>query len=126
MPHQLAHWPVVHTYGGSQERWYGLEARRMNTGFKANILLVPLPGHTLGHCGVAIEKEDGWWLHVGDAYYYRIETETDEHPVSQLAAVRADNNELRLQSLEKIKQLMRRYPDIEIFSTHDPAELPAL
>lgn len=126
LTHQLAHGPVVHAYGSSKEQWYGLEASRVNVGFAANILLVPLPGHTEGHCGVAIEKEEGWLLHVGDAYYYRIELETDEHPVSQLAALRADHNGLRLQSLEQIKQLLRNHPEIEIISTHDPAEFPAL
>jgi hypothetical protein len=29
--------------------------------------LVPLFGHTRGHCGVAIRNGSGWLFHVGDA-----------------------------------------------------------
>ncbi len=122
--HQLAHQPVIHTYDVSDEKWYGLEARRVITGLETDILLIPLPGHSVGHCGVAIRQADGWTFHIGDAYYYRIETETDDHPVSQLAAANADNNELRIQSLQSIKRLMQDHPEINIISFHDPAEFP--
>ncbi len=121
-PHQLAHGPRVNTYDVSTEKWYGLEARKVVTGFGTDILLIPLPGHSMGHCGVAIKTGDGWLFHIGDAYYYRVETITDDHPVAQLAARNADNNELRIQSLEAIKQLMKHHPEITIFSSHDPAE----
>ena len=30
-------------------------------------MLIPLAGHTRGHCGVAIKTETGWHLHCGDA-----------------------------------------------------------
>jgi glyoxylase-like metal-dependent hydrolase (beta-lactamase superfamily II) len=33
--------------------------------------MVPLPGHTWGHAGVAISGPGGWFLHAGDAYFYR-------------------------------------------------------
>ncbi len=29
--------------------------------------LVPLFGHTRGHCGVAVRTEQGWLFHAGDA-----------------------------------------------------------
>lgn len=124
--HQLAHEPTIHTYDTSSEKWFGLEARKVVTGFETEILLVPLPGHSLGHCGVAIRTGDRWLFHIGDAYYYRVETVTDDHPVAQLAARNADNNELRIQSLEAIKQLMKDHPEITIFSFHDPAEFPGV
>ena len=37
------------------------------------MLLVPLPGHTLGHTGVALRRGDRWLLHCGDAYFHRDE-----------------------------------------------------
>lgn len=124
--HQLAHEPAIHIYSTSSEKWFGLEARKVVTGFDTEIFLVPLPGHSLGHSGVAIRTNNGWLFHIGDAYYYRVETVTDDHPVAQLAARNADNNELRIQSLEAIKQLMNDHPEITIFSFHDPAEFPGV
>ncbi len=53
---------------------------------------------------------------------YRTETEVEDHPVSQLAAMRADDNELRKKSLEQIKRLSSGLDEIEIFSYHDPSE----
>ena len=48
-------------------------------------------------------------LHVGDAYYLRVETERDDHPVSRLTAQRADDDRRRLASLEEIRRLQAVY-----------------
>ena len=32
--------------------------------------MIPLPGHTLGHCGIAVRTKDRWLLHAGDAYFF--------------------------------------------------------
>jgi len=54
--------------GTADEKWFGLEC--IETGeLPGGILMVPLTGHTRGHCGVAIETDDGWLLHCGDAFY---------------------------------------------------------
>lgn len=125
LPVQFAHDPDWCRYPRSTRTWYGLEARPVSIGFDTEVLLIPLFGHTLGHCGIAIGQGTKWVLHVGDAYYLRIETVTDDQPVSLLAAQRADDNALRLASLEHIKRLMRDHAvDIEIFGYHDPAEFP--
>jgi len=47
--------------------WYGLEAIPVLETQEADFLLIPLPGHTRGHCGVAIGKPGKWLLHCGDA-----------------------------------------------------------
>jgi glyoxylase-like metal-dependent hydrolase (beta-lactamase superfamily II) len=112
----------VSTYADSKEKWFGLEARRVDVNFSSAIYLIPLFGHTLGHCGVAIEQDDHWILYAGDAYYYRVELQRDDHLISVLAALRADDNVERIISLEKIKNLLRDHPDLELFSAHDPME----
>lgn len=112
----------MNVYNKSEEKWFGLEARKVDIGFKSDIYLIPLFGHTLGHCGVAIQQKDGWILHVGDTYYLQVELSTDEHPVSQLAAMRADNNELRIKSLQQVRQLAAAHPEIALFNYHDPQE----
>ncbi len=122
---QFAHGPIWKTYGPSTRRWYGLEARPVYVGFGSEILLIPLFGHTLGHCGVAVQHGERWALHVGDADYLRIELETDDHPVSLLAASRADDDGLRRASLEQLRRLYRdRSNGIDLFGYHDGSEFP--
>ena len=125
LPVQFIHGPNWKSYGASSEDWFGLQARRVDLGSESRVLLVPLFGHTLGHCGVAIEQGDRWVLHVGDAYYLRVELDTDDHPVSQLAAQRADEDGLRRQSLQQLRRLAREHPDeIAMFGYHDFGEFP--
>lgn len=68
MPEHWAHDPqwVLHTWQG--ERWFGFECIQVMEGVLPEILLIPLPGHTRGHCGVAVRTEEGWLLHCGDGY----------------------------------------------------------
>ena len=51
-------WDEVATWqkyrAGEGERWFGFDAVRDLAGLPPEILLVPLAGHTWGHCGVAI------------------------------------------------------------------------
>lgn len=125
VPAQFAHGPRWATYPRTTRRWYGLEARTVDLGFESEVLLIPLFGHTLGHCGVAIGQGDRWILHVGDAYYLRVETQTDDHPVSVLAAQRADDDAIRRASLAEIRRLLRDHGDeIEMLGYHDPSEFP--
>ncbi len=58
------HW-VIHE--GPLVDWYGLEAIPILETPEADFLLIPFPGHTRGHCGVAIGKPGNWLLHCGDA-----------------------------------------------------------
>ncbi len=60
-------------YSGTGEPWFGFDAVRELEGLPPEILLVPLPGHTWGHAGVAIDTGQSWLLHAGDAYFYRHE-----------------------------------------------------
>ena len=61
----IAHEPEFVLYQESSERWFDLAAIRLP--FEPEMWLVPLHGHTQGHCGVAVRTEDGWLFHVGDA-----------------------------------------------------------
>jgi len=47
------------------EQWFDFPAIRLP--FEPALWLVPLFGHTRGHCGVVIEAEAGRLFHVGDA-----------------------------------------------------------
>jgi glyoxylase-like metal-dependent hydrolase (beta-lactamase superfamily II) len=47
--------------------WFGLAGIPIIETPEADFLLIPMPGHTRGHCGVAIGKPGNWLLHCGDA-----------------------------------------------------------
>jgi glyoxylase-like metal-dependent hydrolase (beta-lactamase superfamily II) len=123
---QLSHRPRWKTYAESTNRWFGFEARRLDLGLPIDAFLIPLFGHTLGHCGVAIRTVDRWQLHVGDAYYLRVELTTDDHPVSALAALRAENDAMRRSALAELRRLARDHAgEIELLGYHDFSEFPA-
>ena len=123
---QFSHGPTWITYDFNDSDLFGLPTRRIQTSLDLDIRLVPLFGHTLGHCGVAIIHEETCTFHVGDAYYLREELQNLDHPVNLLAALRADNDQQRLQSLDEIRRITQRN-DIActIFGYHDVMDLPA-
>lgn len=64
-PSDFAHQPHWVFYDRSDCEWLGLEAIRLP--FEPKMYLVPLFGHTRGHCGVAVEDQDGWVFNCADA-----------------------------------------------------------
>jgi glyoxylase-like metal-dependent hydrolase (beta-lactamase superfamily II) len=65
-----AHGPnwVVHEKEEDQS-WFGFNNIRIQEGLAPDVRLIPLHGHTRGHCGVAVQTSEGWILHCGDATY---------------------------------------------------------
>ena len=61
----LDHNPDLVFYEETGEKWYDFDAIRLP--FDSEMWLLPLYGHTSGHCGVAVKDRDGWLLHVADA-----------------------------------------------------------
>jgi len=122
---QFAHGPRWVEHGPARERWFGLEARRVDLFDGVDTFLVPLFGHTLGHCGVAVQVGGRWLLHVGDAYYLRVELERDDHPVSNLAVARAADDRARRASLAHLRRLQRDHADaVDLVGYHDFGEFP--
>ncbi|MGL6072902.1 MAG: MBL fold metallo-hydrolase [Fimbriiglobus sp.] len=122
---QFSHSPKWVKHCKQDTRWFGLEARKLKLAINVEMMLVSLPGHTLGHCGVALRDGDQWLLHVGDAYYLRVELTTDDHPVSALATARADDDNLRRRSLAELQRLARDHSEVTMFGYHDFSEFPA-
>jgi glyoxylase-like metal-dependent hydrolase (beta-lactamase superfamily II) len=131
IPAQWAHGPTWSAHEADGERWMGFEAIRALPGTDEEVLLVPLIGHTMGHCGVAVRGEDGWLLHCGDAYFFRGEMDVNgpNCPVGlrvfqslvQMDGASRVANQLRL------RELKRQHGDeVTLFCAHDPVELARL
>jgi glyoxylase-like metal-dependent hydrolase (beta-lactamase superfamily II) len=71
--YEHAHWAhepnwVIHLDEDAID-WFGFSSIQVQEGLSPEVRLVPLHGHTPGHCGVAIETPTGWLPHCGDATY---------------------------------------------------------
>lgn len=116
---------------GGGERWFGFDAVRELDGVPADILMVPLPGHTLGHCGVAIRDGAGWMLHAGDAYFFRGEIGAEDRACppglrGYQALMEVDRHQ-RLSNQARVRQLSLDHGDeVRIFCAHDAVEFELL
>lgn len=118
------HWAVARPRA---DTWFGFDGIATLEGLPDDILLIPLPGHTPGHSGVAVGQPDGWLLHAGDAYFYHGELEADPpqpHPELQLIQDGAQVDPTRrLDGLDQLRDLFRRHKnEVAIFCAHDPWE----
>lgn len=68
-PYQISHLTNFRPYEPTGEMSFDLSARSLQLPGDLDAKLVPLPGHTMGHCGVAYREEGRWSLHPGDAYF---------------------------------------------------------
>lgn len=128
-PRQLDDVHDWRTYGARGEPWFGFDAVRDLDGMPPEILMVPLPGHTWGHAGVAVRRDDGrWLLHAGDAYFYRGEMrDAQRHCTLGLRAyqrlMEVDATS-RMTNQERLRTLsIERQNDVIVTCTHDPVEL---
>lgn len=82
-----AHWahePDWVLHDQVDEEWFGFPGMRVLEGSSPSIFLIPLPGHTRGHCGVAIESEAYWLFNCGDAASpFHREVDPHGHPANQ-------------------------------------------
>lgn len=117
----------VYGAGTGGEVWYGFECVRDLQGLPPEILLVPLPGHTLGHAGVAVRGPAGWVLLAGDAYFYHREMDA-EHPwctpgLRLYQRLMEKDRHARLENQHRLRMLSQRVgAEIQLLSAHDPLE----
>jgi glyoxylase-like metal-dependent hydrolase (beta-lactamase superfamily II) len=128
-----AHWAhgprwVEHEVQGDE--WLGFESVRILPGSDAQILLVPLLGHTRGHTGVAVKDRDGWLLHCGDAFFHRGELQTPPSCPAFLKLfqnVSSVENRRRRENQERLRELALRHAgEAQLFCSHDPVMLERL
>lgn len=128
--YRRAHWKhnpqwIRHRVEGDE--WFGFDGARILPGLGAEMLMVPLIGHTLGHTGIAIQTGEGWLLHCGDAYFHHDELATPPSCPPGLRFFQNLNNADRSQRLanqERLRELIaRRGEEVRLFCSHDPHEL---
>ena len=73
-------------------------------GSQGEILLVPLPGHAVGHCGAFIHTDEGWVLLASDAAWSPVSYQTLRGP-SRLANLVMDDSTAYYQTLARLNQL---------------------
>lgn len=117
-------------YSGQGESWFGFEAVRDLEGLPPEILLVPLPGHTWGHAGVAIDTGSGWLLHAGDAYFYRGEMRQARRRCTPGLRAYQTMMEVdrtrRMANQERLRRLsVERAGEVTLICAHDPVEFEA-
>jgi glyoxylase-like metal-dependent hydrolase (beta-lactamase superfamily II) len=127
LPAQWAHSPRWVKYNsGVGERWFGFNNAHPIQGLSEDIMLIPLIGHTRGHCGVAVRGEEGWLLHCGDAYFFRGQLQqTPEMPlgIRLFEQLVQTDRKARIDNLGKLRDLQQSHGhEIQIFSAHDPVE----
>ena len=111
------------------QHWFGLPCVRELAGLPPDILLVPLPGHTQGHTGVALRGNGRWMLHAGDAFFDPRELDAHPHCRTGLRAyqriVETDRT-ARMRSLQRLRELRAAHPDIDVFCSSDVAAFERL
>jgi glyoxylase-like metal-dependent hydrolase (beta-lactamase superfamily II) len=109
------------------DTWNGFESVRVLPGGDDEILLVPLRGHTLGHTGIAVRRDEDWLLHCGDAYFNRGEVQTPVRRPPGLAVFQAltqADGQLRHQNQERLRELAERPAgEVALICSHDPVSL---
>lgn len=113
------------------ERWFGFEQVRA---VADDVLLIPLHGHSRGHCAVAVRAPRGstheWLLHCGDGYFFHGEMDDPPTcPVGLRVFQRgvAIDNDARVRNADRLRALRREAGDrVLLFSAHSPHEYERL
>jgi glyoxylase-like metal-dependent hydrolase (beta-lactamase superfamily II) len=131
-PQQWASAPRWRTYPGTRGgTWFGFDCVNELAGLPPEILLIPLPGHTPGHAGVAMHVDSGWLFLAGDAYFHRAELDPlAPHCPPGLALLQralATSASQRGRNVARLHELHRDHARrITMFCSHDPVEFERL
>lgn len=130
-PRQFAHRPrwVLHRPEG--ETWKGFAAVRALPEVPPEVLLVPLFGHSRGHCGVAVEEDGRWLLLAGDAFFHHDELDPRRRRCPPGLRIYQNvfqyNRRARLRNQERLRELAHRERGlVRVICSHDPDMLATM
>jgi glyoxylase-like metal-dependent hydrolase (beta-lactamase superfamily II) len=81
------------------------------------VILIPLPGHAVGHIGAFVKTDQGWTLLASDAAWSSENFKNLKKP-SRLAYLIMDNAQAYNQTLLKLKELSQN-PQVTIYLSHE-------
>lgn len=124
---QWAHRPQFVEHHAQGDRWFGFSSVRA---VADDVLLVPLRGHSRGHCGVAVRRPDGGWLlHAGDSYFWHGEVDrpaTYRRGLTLFQKAMSVDERARLANQERLQELRAGHPEVTVFSAHDVVDFEGL
>jgi glyoxylase-like metal-dependent hydrolase (beta-lactamase superfamily II) len=101
----IAHRPEWALYDGGGGQWYNFHAIRLP--FEPEMWLVPLHGHSRGHCGVAVKISDGWYFNAADAGAVY----NDETPAWLIRLVLGPHD-------ARLRRFMHAHPEVRLANSH--------
>lgn len=123
-PVQWSHGPRIAEHRPAGEAWRGFAAAQPLEEIDPGIVLIPMPGHSRGHAGVAVDAGHRWVLHAGDAFYHRGAIDCRNRVPLPLRAQEKfavfDGKQLRDNQARLAELYARRDPDLLIVCAHDP------
>jgi len=124
-----ARWIVYPANSG--ETWFGFDRVRPLEGVADSIAMIPLIGHTHGHCGVAVNRGDKWLLLAADAYFYYAEMDIVRPRCTPglrfYQWMLEKDRKARLWNQRRLRQLRRAHGnEVELFCSHDLREFERL
>lgn len=92
---------------------------------------MPLPGHTFGHTGVAVQQDSGWLLLAGDAYFHARGMDLpDPACMPGLRVYRwmmEKDHGARLENRQSLRDLRHQHGgQVQLFCSHDVEEFEQL
>ncbi len=103
----FAHEPYWVTYQNCTEKWFEFDAIPLP--FKPRLYLIPLFGHTSGHCGVAIEDGDGWVFQASDALPANAEYDLAPGWLKRMVLGK---------HVQRIKTFSQAHPEVKVVAGH--------
>lgn len=130
-PAHWAHSPrwITHEENGA-DPWFGFSSIRNLQGLPRDIMLIPLPGHSRGHCGVVIYSSGRWLFHTGDTYYFhkQMQEKPETTPMVFLFQHLAHRDYREaMRTKHRVRDLALDHKnDITLFCSHDTEEFETL
>ncbi len=105
IPRYITHQPEFILYDKVDSKWYDFDAIRLP--FMPEMVLIPLFGHSRGHCGVAIKTAGGWFFHAGDAGAVY----NNESPAWLIKLVLGPHD-------QRLRSFMKAHPEVLLTNSH--------
>jgi glyoxylase-like metal-dependent hydrolase (beta-lactamase superfamily II) len=126
-PEHRAHDPTWEIHELRDDKWFGMPSIPPIVVGETQFVMIPLVGHTRGLCAIAVQTDDGWLMHCGDAYAYHGKvhpTAPHSPPGSQwIEAILRVFASVPEAHEARIRELLGAHGDeFQTFCSHDPHE----